>query len=231
MFWEVFEGVIQIRCPMVNFYLLKEKDKWWLIDSGFIHGFSLLEKCLDSYGLKWEGCQGILLTHGHLDHVFNLARIQEQTGAPVFIHESDIQHLDGRYGYSGLSRVCGLLEFVGRLVFGYKRGIPNKEICDLQMIDAWGGLEVWHTPGHTNGHVCYFSKKHDLVFTGDLVANDSVRVMKPWPWLNTNPQMLNDSITRLVTNLPSRVLANHCDKSSPTVQRDRIIRKYGNLAN
>jgi glyoxylase-like metal-dependent hydrolase (beta-lactamase superfamily II) len=39
------------------------------------------------------------------------------------------------------------------------------------VVDAIGGLEVIHTPGHTPGHISLYSKSRRLLFAGDAVLN------------------------------------------------------------
>lgn len=86
----------------------------------------------------------IVSTHTHIDHVGGLARLHQATGAPVLIHEGDVElyrHLD---------------------VQAQWLGIPMPEIMRIQDFvkegDAlrWGSLEarVLHTPGHTPGSIC-----------------------------------------------------------------------------
>jgi hydroxyacylglutathione hydrolase len=86
----------------------------------------------------------IASTHTHIDHVGGLARLHQATGAPVVIHEGDLElyrHLDLQAQWLGVPtpQTMRIQDFV-------------KEGDALR----WGGLEarVLHTPGHTPGSIC-----------------------------------------------------------------------------
>jgi len=88
----------------------------------------------------------IVSTHTHIDHVGGLAKLHEVTGAPVFIHESDLElykHLDLQAQWLGVQTPA-----------------TTKIEKFLREGDAvkWGGFEaeVLHTPGHTPGSLCLY---------------------------------------------------------------------------
>jgi glyoxylase-like metal-dependent hydrolase (beta-lactamase superfamily II) len=35
-------------------------------------------------------------------------------------------------------------------------------------------LEVMATPGHAPGHVCFYERKHDILFGGDLIIGGTI---------------------------------------------------------
>ena len=102
--------------------------------------------------------RAILLTHAHADHMMNLRKWKEATGAPILI---------GRYDRYALSdpnaNVADLL------------GLPNGDYGDADRVledreeIAVGRekLTVLHTPGHTAGSVCYLAS--DALFSGDTI--------------------------------------------------------------
>lgn len=53
-------------------------------------------------------------------------------------------------------------------------GRPAGLLEDGQIIDLGGRcLEVYHTPGHLPGHVCFFEGASGYLFTGDLLYDET----------------------------------------------------------
>ena len=63
----------------VTLYILKGKNSDLLIDTGFIGVWNEMEKWLNEYNVKH-----VLLTHAHVDHDWNAARLQSM-GAKILL--------------------------------------------------------------------------------------------------------------------------------------------------
>ncbi len=122
------------------------------------------EAILSELGGLGVSVDGILLTHGHFDHVGAVRLLREKTGARVHIHEADAERMKnaGRQG----------------LLFGLD--VPDPPPPDVLVADgdlvASAGLEfrVAHTPGHTPGCVTYILEKEKMAFVGDLIFSGSI---------------------------------------------------------
>lgn len=88
---------------------------------------------------------GILLTHHHYDHTGAVERLRELKECPVYMHWGDLDMYK--------SKVDVTMEH------GMTLDLDGEEII------------VLHTPGHTEGSVCFYSAKSRLAFTGDTVFN------------------------------------------------------------
>ena len=63
----------------------------------------------------------ILLTHTHGDHIFDLDRLKEKTGAPAFV--GDREKVDGAERFAaGRTFTCGSLQIESRLTWGHSPG-------------------------------------------------------------------------------------------------------------
>ncbi len=214
MIRKLADDLWQIRGALVSAYLLVEEKTATLIDTGFVGHVKRIEAGLRQAGKSWSSVGAILLTHGHLDHAFNAAEIAALSGAPIFAHPEDRQHLEGRFPYRGIARGCGLLEAAGRMIWRYRTPVADCSLADGDYLPFWGGLRVVHLPGHTRGHCGFYSPQRDLLFAGDLFATRRLRTFLPYSVLNSCPALLPASLSRTLQLNPRGILCNHCDRSS-----------------
>ena len=221
-------GLHSIRNVMGCSHLLVEDDggSAVFLDAGFFGEMGRLRRLLRRLGLEPHDVKAILLTHGHLDHVGNLVALREWTGAPVHAHAQERAHVEARYPYTGLSRVCGWLEATGRFVLRRRVGTVDRTFADGDLLPFWGGLRVLHLPGHTRGHCGFYSERHDLLFTGDLFASYLWNTHLPPAILNSVPAEFPASFRRVAELGPRGIVPNHYDRLDPARLRRRFDRLY-----
>ncbi len=119
----------------------------------------------------------ILLTHGHLDHVGGTEDLAREVVTPIIgPHKADNFWLQGLEGQSQM--------------FGFPRTEafePDQWLNGGDTVTFGGeSLDVLHTPGHTPGHVVFYSASAKLAFVGDVLFNGSIgRTDFPQGDLNT----------------------------------------------
>jgi hydroxyacylglutathione hydrolase len=109
----------------------------------------------------------VLLTHGHLDHLWSVAPLAGAHGIPAWIHPRD-RHLLA-------DPLAGVGPELRAMLPGLQLAEPDdvRELADGEVLDLAGvRLVVDHTPGHTPGHVTF--RDEQVLFAGDLVFAGSI---------------------------------------------------------
>jgi glyoxylase-like metal-dependent hydrolase (beta-lactamase superfamily II) len=216
-----------IRGAMGCCHLLEDGDASVMIDTGMVGEPFLVRRLVRKLGLKPGAIKVILLTHGHLDHAGNLARLKEWSGAKVYAHVEEARHVAGTYPYTGVARWCGRLEAAGRFLFRYRAATIDEFLTDGQELPLWGGLRVIHLPGHTAGHCGFYSAKHDLLFSGDMFASYFFNVHKPPAILNSVPEQFATSVEKVRRLNPRWIVPSHYDYLDGKLHRRRFAKLYG----
>ncbi|MGN6161255.1 MAG: MBL fold metallo-hydrolase [Marmoricola sp.] len=118
----------------------------------------------------------VLVTHGHIDHLWSVAPVAGTYDATAWIHPAD-RHLLAN-PMAGMSR-----ETAGMLLGGkYEFAEPDavEEMADGQVLELAGlSISVDHAPGHTPGSVAFrtpYGQQDiaEVMFSGDLLFAGSI---------------------------------------------------------
>jgi glyoxylase-like metal-dependent hydrolase (beta-lactamase superfamily II) len=215
-----------IRGLMGCCFLLHDGDQSVMIDTGLFGETIFIRRLFRRLNLPPTSLKAILLTHGHLDHAGNLARLQDWSGAKIYAHPDEQAHINGTYSYHGINRWCGRLEAVGRKASGYRPANIGEFLSDGQHLPFWGGLEVVHLPGHTHGHCGFYSAKYNLLFCGDMMASYFFNTHRPAAILNSAPEKINPSAEKIRQLQPRWILPCHFDFLDGDLHRRRFAKLY-----
>lgn len=221
--------ILRLGGHLVSAHLLVDETELTLIDTGLWGVPAELRRVIKSLGRSPEALRNIVLTHGHLDHAGGAAEIQAWSGARVWLHPADQEHVNQRVRYTGGARGCGWLERAGSLAgrlggWRYHPPVIGGELRDGNVLPFWGGLRVWHLPGHC---VVVAECAH-VVFSGDLFASYGWSVHRPPSFPTRDRTAAEASLQTLAATQPTAVLPSHYDRMAPDLHARRLQSLVGN---
>lgn len=154
---------LQVGQMQTNCYIISDKQsqECVIVDPGDDADF-IIRRISDIKGQPTK----ILATHGHFDHILAVTELCLAYSIPFFIHKGDAflvaNMADSAKHFLNITTDSPPLidEFL----------IPSQNFF-VGKID----FEVLHTPGHTPGSICLFSRDKKILFCGDLLfANGAI---------------------------------------------------------
>jgi glyoxylase-like metal-dependent hydrolase (beta-lactamase superfamily II) len=103
----------------------------------------------------------IFLTHEHYDHVGGVQDILQATrgSARIFAHKDIVSKLkEGKSTFA---------EMLGGVMPNIEVDVPLTENTQITVGDE--SYQVLVTPGHSIGSLCFYSKKNEVLFSGDTI--------------------------------------------------------------
>ena len=160
--------------------------------------------------------RAVLLTHGHLDHIWSAQKVADMYGCPAYIHPEDRFMLTDPIKDFGprLAQIAfGALFREPRQVVELDRDGDKVDVGDVT-------VSVDHTPGHTRGSVVFrvSDGPEEVVFSGDTLFRQSVgRTDLPG---GSGRDLLDSIVTKLlVLDDDTVVLPGHGEKTTIGFER------------
>ncbi|MDQ7979163.1 MBL fold metallo-hydrolase [Paraburkholderia sp. SARCC-3016] len=107
----------------------------------------------------------VLLTHGHVDHCAGAKTLASHYGVPI-----EGPHPDERFWLEQLPEQSVRFGFPAAAAFEPDRWLRDGDSAQV----GAQTLEVYHCPGHTPGHVVFFSRAHRFALVGDVLFAGSI---------------------------------------------------------
>ena len=140
----------------------RDERRCVIVDPGCREGAELeaLEALIAQEGLTPAA---ILLTHGHIDHIFWVKLLQDRFGIPAYMHPAEVASLE----YNKVMADRFRMKLPGEFDWTPVQDGQLLEIADMR-------FEVIASPGHSPGSVCYLERDEGILFSGDTLFAGSI---------------------------------------------------------
>ena len=217
-------------------YLLKQKNKVAIIETGTNYSVPLVKGALANIGLSFSDVSYIIPTHVHLDHAGGAGLLMKQCqNATLVVHPRGARHLiDPSKLVAGAKAVYGEEKF--KEYYGEIIPIDSERVIEADdnfILDFDGReLKFIDTPGHAKHHFCIWDKDTKSMFTGDtfgisyrdLDMDSEVYIFPSTSPVQFDPDALIKSINRIMEFRPERVCLTHFSAIKPTQEiADQLI--------
>ena len=199
-------------------------SKWVLIDTGMPGSTDKIIDIASRRFLYDNRPSAIILTHGHFDHVGNIAALIDRWQTPVYAHPGEFAYLSGQQDYhKPHSTVRGRsMRTMSSIYFPEFLNIspallPLPHGGNIPELPGWNWL---HTPGHSPGHVSLFRESDRTLIAGDAfvtVRMDSfykiifqqAEINGPPSYFTTDWDAAFESVKKLEALKPQLAITGH----------------------
>lgn len=243
----VSEGVYRLKTLFVNLYFIESQGKWALVDAG-LWGASpfILKVARKQFGYD-RPPEAIFLTHGHFDHIGAVRNLLPHWDVPVYAHPLEFPYLSGLSPYPPTDPTVG-----GGAMAAMSWMFPNDPIDIRPNLRAYDGdtlpgfpeWRVYHTPGHSPGHVSFFRPADGTLIAGDAfvtvkqesfsdVVSQRQKVHGPPAYFTCNWEVARESVSLLASLQPSIAATGHgtpISNPSLALELDELVLSFDTLA-
>lgn len=188
-----------------NLYVIKGKNGDILIDTGFIGMKKNIKRWLNKFNIKL-----VILTHAHVDHIWNAAYIKKTYNCKIAISKKDIENIDNSKIHTEPSteshkRWAAIINCALK-IFKAKNFDIDYVLRDNQTIKKYGiELKITDLSGHTNGSIGIIYK--NFMFAGDALVN---RKKKPQiAYQNQNTKEAQNTYQKILRISPEIIFIGH----------------------
>lgn len=222
----IMDDIELLKFTIVNAVMvdISRDTKWVLVDTGLENSADfIIDAVINRYG-EYNPPEGIVLTHGHFDHVGSVITLAKHWNVPVYIHKLEAPYVTGKKDYpladpsvdSGMiAKMSPTFPHTSIDISFYVSELPDDGSIPCMPGWRWVG-----TPGHTEGHISLFRDSDRTLIVGDAftsvkqesltsVITQSKFVSGPPKYLTTDWNQAKKSIKKLFSLRPNLAIFSH----------------------
>lgn len=210
---EVAVAIYRVRLPLpfalnhVNCYLLRDDDGWTLLDTGLNRSeiYAGWQAAFADLGIAPTAIRRIIVTHMHPDHIGLAGRLQQETGATVFLSPLEWEIAQATWApnpqraaiVTAYLRQVGAPMTVGALVETQEeklRRMTQPLPVDVQWLQPGDSItlaerqwNILHAPGHAESQIIFYAPADRLLLCGDHVLQRITPNIGYWPTSQPDP--------------------------------------------
>ena len=153
----------RITCSV---YLIYDDAEWALIDIGYEDA---VEDCIDlirELDFPFSKCKTLIASHADVDHIQGLASAKALLKTTVTAHPLAAKHLEAGDAIATFAEIAAQDIHLEMPPVEVENQVKDGDVLKVGGLE----LEVWHTPGHTDGQLSF--RMGDLLFSGDNIFAD-----------------------------------------------------------
>lgn len=131
----------------------------------FVDAGGDLDRLLDAAKKQGVTIEKLLVTHGHIDHCGQTGVLAERLQVPI-----EGPHSEDKFWIDSNPETGASYGLPGATAFTPDRWLNDGDKVTVGNLE----LEVYHTPGHTPGHVVFFHRPSKLAMVGDVLFQGSI---------------------------------------------------------
>ncbi len=178
--FDVVDGVHLVEHGRTNCFVIEADEGVTLVDAGFPGTWRLVAAALREVGRSVDDVRGLIITHGHFDHLGFARHLQQRYAVPVWAHPADAAIVRSPYRYRPQRpRLLyplthpGALPTLAAMVAAGALQVPGT-LADRPLLPGTlplpGAPRIIHTPGHTDGACVVVLADRSAILTGDALV-------------------------------------------------------------
>ncbi|WP_298816014.1 MBL fold metallo-hydrolase [Chloroflexus sp.] len=186
----IVPGLYELELPIplgtVNVFFILTAGGVTLIDTGYPDRGRGVLAGLHALGRAITDVRHIIVTHHHVDHAGNVATLQAQSDAQVWMHPLDAEQV--ARGQALRPTAHSAQGWFNQLAFGVAKWLMpttitptaiDRQVTDNDVIPIAGGFKVIHIPGHSAGQIGLYWPAQQTLFVADAVMHRGKSLQAP----------------------------------------------------